>query len=57
MNQKIKQRTILLRQRYKIKTPDAIIAATAIEFQIPLISSDSDFTIIKELDFLLLKNV
>ncbi|MCA0366093.1 MAG: PIN domain-containing protein [Bacteroidetes bacterium] len=57
MNQKIKQRTILLRQRYKIKTPEAIIAATAIEFQIPLISSDSDFTIIKELDFLLLKNV
>lgn len=35
MNQKIKQRTILLRQRYKIKTPDAIITATAIEFQIP----------------------
>ncbi|WP_188765850.1 PIN domain-containing protein [Emticicia aquatilis] len=55
MNQNIKSRTIWLRQRYKLKTPDAIIAATAIEFQVPLISSDNDFSVIKELDFLFLE--
>ena len=40
----IRQRTISLRQAIKIKTPDAIIAATALEMGLPLASQDQDFT-------------
>ena len=55
MNSTIKDRCIWLRQRYKIKLPDAIIAATSIETGIPLISSDQGFGQIKELNFLFLE--
>lgn len=54
-NDQIKKHTIFLRRKYKIKLPDAIIAATAIAFDLPFISFDADFTEIKELDFILLK--
>jgi predicted nucleic acid-binding protein len=47
MDSHIKSRTIWIRQHYKIKIPDAIIAATAIEIGIPLISSDNDYSTIK----------
>lgn len=55
MNSNIKDRCIWIRQRYKIKLPDAIIAATSIETGIPLISSDKGFGSIKELNFLFLE--
>lgn len=55
MNSTIKDRCIWLRQRYKIKLPDAIIAATSIETGIPLLSSDQGFGQIKELNFLFLE--
>jgi predicted nucleic acid-binding protein len=38
-----------------IDFPDAIIAATAIEYNLPLISSDDGFSTIKELDFIFLE--
>ncbi len=38
LEKNIVQQTILLRQNYKIKTPDAIIAATALVYNLILIS-------------------
>lgn len=52
MNHQIKNTCIYIRNKYKIKIPDAIIAATAIEFNIPLLTSDQGFDKIKELDLI-----
>ena len=44
------QQTIILRQYYKIKTPDAIIAATALIHGLTLVSRNiSDFKLIAQL--------
>lgn len=51
INQGIKNITISLRRQYKLKLPDAIVAATAIFLGIPLISADKQFGIITELTF------
>lgn len=45
----IKNRTIQLRRQYNIKLPDAIIAATAIENDLVLMTADVGFEKIKEL--------
>ncbi len=50
----INQTTILLKQQYHIKLPDALIAATALEQNLPLITFDKGFTRIKTLDLILL---
>ena len=42
-------RTIQLRKHYRIKLPDAMIAATAIERDIPLLTADLAFSKIAEL--------
>lgn len=55
INITIKAKTIALKQKYKIKLPDAIIAATAIVYDIPLITADADFKVIKELDLIFLE--
>ena len=39
----IKERTILIRRKYNIKLPDAIIAATALENDMVLITADNGF--------------
>jgi len=44
----IKNKTIELRKKYKLKLPDAIIIATAIEFNAILLTNDEDIKIIKE---------
>ncbi len=49
INQEIKQTYKILKQQYTIKLPDAIIAATAIYLDIPLLTIDHDFKNIKEL--------
>lgn len=54
-NAEIKYKTILLKQRYKIKLPDAVIAATAIIHDLPFITADSDFKSITELNLILLE--
>jgi len=54
LNAEIKAQTINLREKYKIKLPDAIIAATAITYELPLVSADQGFSQIEELDFILL---
>ncbi len=45
----LKRKTIELKQKLKIKVPDAIIAATAIEYNLPLLTSDKSFLGIPEL--------
>jgi predicted nucleic acid-binding protein len=52
MNRGIKDITIDLRRNYKLKLPDAIIAATAIFLGIPLISADGHFDKIEDLVFI-----
>lgn len=48
------RRAIELKQRYLIKTPDAIIAATAWQYDLPLITADVGFVKIKELNLFLI---
>lgn len=43
------------KQEFKIKVPDAIIAATSIHKNIPLITFDKGFDTIKSLDLILLE--
>lgn len=47
--------TISLRQKHKIKIPDALIAATAIASDLPLLTFDKGFTQITSLDIVLLE--
>lgn len=54
-NEKIKNQTIWLKRNYKIKLPDAIIAATAISYDLPLVTADKDYTLVKELKLILLE--
>lgn len=51
----INSTAISLKQNYKMKVPDAIIAATAIEQKVPLLTFDKDFEKIKEVDLVLLE--
>lgn len=53
-NEKIKERTILLRRQYIIKLPDAIIAATSMVYEIPLVTADKGFSKIEQLDLILI---
>ena len=53
--EKITEITISLKQRYRIKLPDALIAATALHYNIPLLTFDKDFIRIRELDLVLLE--
>ena len=53
-NDIIKDITISFKQKYSIKTPDAIIAATAKAFNLPLVTADLDFVKIEDVDIVLL---
>jgi len=53
--QPIKKIVVQLKQKYTIKLPDAIIAATSIYYDVPLATFDSDFQNIEELKLILLK--
>jgi predicted nucleic acid-binding protein len=44
-----------LRRTYKIKLPDALIAACAIFYDLPLLTADKGFATIKELNLVLLE--
>jgi predicted nucleic acid-binding protein len=52
MDFKIKQKCIGLRKKYKLKIPDAIIAASGIVYNIPILTSDQEFQKIKEIDLI-----
>jgi predicted nucleic acid-binding protein len=43
-----------IRQNNKIKLPDAIIAATAMQYGLPLVTADKGFSKITNLDLLLI---
>lgn len=51
-NKQIRQRTIDLKSSYNLKLGDAFIAASAIEFDIPLVSADKVFKRVSELNFI-----
>lgn len=53
LNNEVVEQTIALRKSHKIKLPDAIIAATAIVFDLTLISrNDKDFKQISSLKYI-----
>ncbi len=49
----VKEQAIKLRQKEKMKLPDAIIAATSIYLNVPLLTYDKDFSKIKSLDLII----
>ncbi len=54
LDDSISERTISVRKKYKMKLPDAIIASTAIENGLKLITADKGFEKIKELEIAIL---
>lgn len=52
LNNRIKEKYIEIRKKYHLKLADAIIAATSLVFNIPLISADKQFKTIKELNLI-----
>jgi len=50
INMEIKKVTIDFRINYRLKLPDAIIAATAFYYKLPLVSADKTFSKIKEIE-------
>ncbi len=54
LSQPIKERTILLKQQYRVRLPDAIIAATANFLSLPLLTYDKGFSKFSQIDVLLL---
>ena len=50
INRKIKDYTLQIKQSQKVKLPDAIIGATAIFLDIPLVTADKGFVKIKEIE-------
>ncbi|MEQ1678397.1 MAG: PIN domain-containing protein [Chitinophagaceae bacterium] len=57
LNESIRQIAIKLKQRYILKVPDAIIAATAIHYDIPLLTADKGFVRLKELSAIIISLV
>ena len=55
-SEEINEVTISLKQQFKIKVPDAIIAATSICKNLPLLTFDKGFTVIKSIDLVLLES-
>ena len=54
INYYIKQLAINIRQNTHMKLPDALIAATALQYNLTLVSADKDFCKVADLDLLLI---
>jgi hypothetical protein len=52
LNREIKEKAIAFRQKYNLKIPDTIIAATSDYLKIPLISADKQFKKIKDINLI-----
>ena len=52
-NHDIKEITIEIRRRYRLKVPDAIIAASAFYAKLPLLTADKGFQKLEEVDVVL----
>ncbi len=50
----VKAAVLTLRRQYRLKLPDAIVAATALWLEVPLLTADQGFARITELDVVLL---
>lgn len=48
----LKEIVVKLRAKKKLKLPDAIVAATALYYNLPLVSSDKSFKGVEGLDFI-----
>jgi predicted nucleic acid-binding protein len=48
----LKEIIVKLRAKKKLKLPDAIVAATALYYNLPLVSSDKSFKGVEGLDFI-----
>lgn len=48
INSAIKKKTIQIKKKYRLKLPDAIIAATALTLDLPLLTADKAFAKIKD---------
>jgi predicted nucleic acid-binding protein len=55
LSQNIKNMTTDIEQRYKVKLPDDVIAASAAFLDIPLLTRDAGFEKIKSLNLLLIE--
>ena len=55
ITQEIKDNTISARRNYNLKLPDAIILATAVWLNMPLITADKDFTKVEDAEIILFK--
>jgi predicted nucleic acid-binding protein len=55
INPEIKRLVVLLRKTYKIKLPDAIVVASALNANLPLVTADKQLSQINELTLLLYK--
>jgi predicted nucleic acid-binding protein len=53
INEGIKHLVVLLRKSYKIKLPDAIVVASALYSNLPLVTADNQLSQINELTLLL----
>lgn len=53
INEGIKEITKQIRRNYALKLPDAIVAATAIFLDVPLLSADKQFGQVSDLTFVL----
>jgi predicted nucleic acid-binding protein len=51
----IREIAIAIRKKQKLKLPDAVIAATAIHLGFPLVTMDTDFNKVKELNAIVLE--
>ena len=54
-NAKIKMQTIELKKKYTVKLPDAIVAASCLVYDLPLVTADKGFSKISELDLILIE--
>lgn len=54
LSQQIKEIAISLKQKHKVKLPDAIIAATSINLGFPIISFDRGFQRIEDLNLVII---
>jgi len=48
----ILKRAVQIRQQFRLKTPDAIIAATALQHSLVLVSADNGFSRVAELELI-----
>jgi hypothetical protein len=55
MSEEIKLRTIQLKRKYKLRLPDANVAATAWYLDIPLLTADKDFAPVSQINVILLE--